>query len=299
MVIKAAPSPKDIADQMQKVVVEQLNAHGVYQLDSYGWLNADDCDPEFIGHAMWQTDSLSFRVLEAQIDAMQSRSATLRELKPWEQFLIISGGDFEGLMEAARLSIGLALFQREAVTMSFPAMDSLFGLHIISAMVTLGAASDRLRDLFIAAVFHRNTKKYEDGQWLEARDRYQYEAPFREAAANLQSAAVATESSAKLPVLSREIQTYRRERNAIVHDLATDEGRRHRDIADNPPVTTHADYEKLDFAALHEASARAEAEHHRRISDDLDRPIRWYKLLVELSNHVFIVEHALRLQRSH
>jgi hypothetical protein len=33
-----------------------LNAGKVWNLHSYGWVSAYDADPEFIGHAMWQTD---------------------------------------------------------------------------------------------------------------------------------------------------------------------------------------------------------------------------------------------------
>jgi len=41
---------------------------------------------------------------------------------------------------------------------------------------------------------------------------------------------------------------------------------------------------------MSESSKQAEAEHRERMS----YPIDWYKLLINASNHVFIVENMLR-----
>jgi hypothetical protein len=113
------------------------------------------------------------------------------ELRPWQKALAISDGDFEGLMESARISIGLILM-----------------------------------------------------------------------------------------------------RNEIVHVIATEEGRQQAHIVNDPPHREDAgdhDYEITD-EMLQEATDTINATYRARISI----PIHWYKLLIEASNHVFIVENTLR-----
>lgn len=287
-------SPKAANEYIRKAATELLHANEVYELDSYGWLNANDTDPDYIGHAIAQTDLLSFRILDARMAFMQSQAPSVPELAPWQKFLITSGGDFEGLMDTARLSIGLALFQREVASLARFQVDSLFQLHLISALVTLGAASDRLRDFFIAAVFKKETPGYEKGQWRKKGDRRSFETPFGEAKERLQNVTWADKSVAKLQVLASDIQKFRLVRNIVVHSLATETGRQHHELANSPPTLPY-NYE-LDFDQFREQVDQAEALHSKRIVDGLNRPIQWYRLLAETSNHVFIVENVLRRQ---
>jgi len=53
---------KIVTHQLDEVLRSEaedlLQEAGVFEFDSYGWLNADDADPEFVGHAMWQTDAV-------------------------------------------------------------------------------------------------------------------------------------------------------------------------------------------------------------------------------------------------
>jgi hypothetical protein len=287
-------SPKAISEKLREAVTELLSANGVYDLDSYGWLNADDADPELIGHVMWQTDSLSFRLLDARMEAMQSKTAKFPELDSWQRFLISVGGDFEGLMDVARLSIGLALFEWEVGDIGQFGANGFFQLHLIAAMVTLGAASDRLRDVFVASIFHENTKQYEAGKWKDKSDRRRYDAPFAEAAERLQLLATAPESVVKLPVLADEIHTFRQVRNAVVHDLATETGRLAYDIANKPRPPTYSEALEMAHVKVRERATEAEDEHLTWLAGEMARPINWYKLLIEMSNHVFIVENRLR-----
>jgi hypothetical protein len=271
-----------------------LHANSIYALDSYGWLNADDVDPELVGHAMWQTDSLSFRLLDARMAAMESKTGTFPELKSWQRFLISVGGDFEGLMDAARLSIGLALFQREVGDTGRFGGDSLLRLHLIAALVTLGAASDRLRDVFVAAIFRTETKPYEKGKWKAKGDRRRYETPFEEAVEQLPAA---PESVAKLPALAAQVHSFRQTRNAVIHELATETGRLASELANSPRPPTYGHAIEAAYAKVVEHAAELEFEHSKRIAEEMNRPIQWYKLLVQTSNDVFIVENTLRRQR--
>jgi hypothetical protein len=42
---------------------------------------------------------------------------------------------------------------------------------------------------------------------------------------------------------------------------------------------------------------QADAEYRERVSGDVERLVSWYKLLIDMSNHVFIVENRLRRQK--
>jgi len=44
-------------DALRKETEELLHSRGVFDVDNFGWLNADDVDPEFVGYAMWTLSS--------------------------------------------------------------------------------------------------------------------------------------------------------------------------------------------------------------------------------------------------
>jgi hypothetical protein len=44
-------------DALKREVQAALKDAAIYEIGSYGWLNEDEPDPEFIGHAMWQVDA--------------------------------------------------------------------------------------------------------------------------------------------------------------------------------------------------------------------------------------------------
>src|ERR1700752_3296412 len=108
---ESLPSPRAITQYIREEIRTLLQANDIYELESYGWLDAynDIVDPELIGHPMRQRDSFWWRFLFA------TDCPNPPQLTPWEKSLVIADGDFEGLMEAARLSIGLMLFQRDKV----------------------------------------------------------------------------------------------------------------------------------------------------------------------------------------
>jgi hypothetical protein len=291
-------SPQTINQYIRDAIVELLIENEIYQLDTYGWINADTYDSELVGHAMQQTDSFAWRFLLA---AMESPNPP--ELTPWQKALAISGGDFEGLMESARISIGLMLFQDVLVGENITAPESFSSVHLMAAMFFLGAASDRLREFLVSAVFHKITERprrssdattdyYNKGRFKNVY-RARYVSPFSEALDTLVTYDDPIASSvAKLPALAEELEKFRLMRNEIVHVIATEEGRQQAHIINDPPHREDAgdhDYEITD-EMLQEATDTINAAHRARISI----PIHWYKLLIEVGNHVFIVENTLR-----
>jgi hypothetical protein len=207
-------SPHKVNAYVREQMTTLLHANDIYDFDTYGWIDADTHDPEMVGHAMHQVDSLSWRFLET---AMASPSPP--QLEGWQKFLVRSGGDFEGLMKATRLSIGLMLFQDTLVRENTDESDSFFPLHLMSSMILLGSASDRLRDFFIAATAHKTTEEYEKGQ-----KRRSYTKPFHQARERLQGPLSTPARS--LCTLAVKIEKFRRMRNEIVHVISTELGRR-------------------------------------------------------------------------
>lgn len=123
------------------------NAAGVYNVDAYGWRNHDEHDPDFVGYAMWATDP----PFETDFDAFQNGTTPKRVATATEQRLMELGTDFEGLMKAARYAIGSVLLHRSTVG-PWDVGPTPFEYQLINALVSLGMASDRARDLLIFAV---------------------------------------------------------------------------------------------------------------------------------------------------
>jgi hypothetical protein len=223
-------SPQKMSEYIHHEMTALLHANDIYTLDSYGWIDADTHDPDLVGHTMRQTDSLSLRLLIGEYPP---------PLSPWQKFLAIAGADFAGLIEAARLSIGLMLFQSDIVGERPSTFDTStpippLSVHLMSAMIFLSTASDRLRDVFVAAVYNKKTKKYDQSGDYNGKIRRLYTTPFIEAVECLQNRPFA-DSVAKLPPLTERILTFRRMRNKIIHIIATELAQREKNLVDNPP----------------------------------------------------------------
>jgi hypothetical protein len=291
-------SPKIANKYVREKIENLLQGRDIYPLNRYGWTGPDTYDDEMIGHAIWQTDSLYFRFLDEHFSATHANGPAPAALEPWQQFLVTSGGDFEGLIEAARLSIGLVLFQCVTTERDHYAEDSLFQVHLISSMVLLGSASDRLRDLFIAAVFKKDTDQYvKDSIRDKKRHPTWYNAPFLEAAVFAREDALhGRESFALLPAFAYRIHELRELRNKVVHKTATELGRHQRDFAKKRvPDRVTEDFSYEEMIAY---QSQLDADYRKRINDDVDTIVSWYELLIETSNHVFIIENTLRRLKS-
>ena len=285
----------DFKQQLRAEIDELLHARGIYRLESYGWIDADTYDPDLIGHAMNQTDSLSFRYFLAAMDAPDAPYLT-----EWQKSLIIAGGDFEGLMEAVRLSIGLLLFE-DSLPPTNTNRSAFLSLHLMSAMFLLGAASDRIWDFFVLAVFKKPrerprqspTKDYYAKGKFENRERSKYSTAFHEASRLTGKTNDISDSLTELPNITEKIELFRESRNGIVHRIATEQGQQELRLVNDPPSndgTDHVDWTPPSEEVIREMRYQEETEHQKRIAE----PIDWYKTLIEASNHVFIIENGLR-----
>src|SRR5713226_9400042 len=98
-------------DALRKETEELLHSRGVFDVDNFGWLNADDVDPEFVGYAMWALSPPYDHDFESwQNDNPPSRAPTETEQRQMEL-----GHDFFGLMKTARYFIGHALLNQPLV----------------------------------------------------------------------------------------------------------------------------------------------------------------------------------------
>src|ERR1017187_8353643 len=188
---------------------ELLHANGFYKITSYGWSDADTVDPEFSGHAVWQT-SPPFepdwqRILDGGIPDV---TPSLRD-----EALMLNGDNFTGAMLIARQSVGLALCTDNDIE-STAVPDAQFWCHAATCLLWLGIASDRIREYFLITIFAQDQEQYfrtHKGTWAS---------PFSEA---LLVARDEEESSLlrRLEPLGQRLQSARKERHTITHQIAT------------------------------------------------------------------------------
>src|SRR5258708_856832 len=105
----ATRSPADELESLESAATAALIAADVYDIGNYGWLNENEADPDFIGHAMWQTDQPLARALDDPLEEQPVRERP----SPRDKQILVAGEDFCGTMRLARLSIGLALLWRQ------------------------------------------------------------------------------------------------------------------------------------------------------------------------------------------
>ena len=290
-------APKRLDQAIRNEITKLLSSHKIYKLGSHGWVGPDEMDPEAIGHAMWQLDDPADAVLMREWD---SRHIPLA-IPEWRALCSVAGADFEGLMNGARMSIGLALFQLERVNERLDDDDSLAAVHSRAAIAALGSASDRIRDYFIAGVFRMGPREYvtQDQSRSSQQSRFQYVGPFNEAALVFADVEQVRQELATLRDTSLKVHNFRLLRNFSVHQVATELGRLRQhviEIAASPPGNPDQ-WEKLtdlDFAAI---KANAEAEERENKRQAVGMPMEWYRLLIDVARDVFYVENCLRRLR--
>ncbi|MEO8383124.1 MAG: hypothetical protein ABI779_25935 [Acidobacteriota bacterium] len=188
---------------------ELLRARGVWDIDTYGWRNMDEMDPDFLGYVMWvQVPPYDHDIMRWQNDVPPRRAPT-----PQEQTLMELGHDFFGLMKTARHTIGQALlYEPNARPMDVEAGE--FDFSEFAALTALIAAADRLRDFVITALLGKKTD--EEGQ-LEASYRALDVAGFGAITQDLRAGFQAAKAA-------------RTARNTVVHGLSTVPARVHREL---------------------------------------------------------------------
>jgi hypothetical protein len=281
-----------LLDAVDRSVREQLLKHRIYDLHSYAWLDHDTPNPEFAGHHMWETNP----PFEPEWGSLSWDAGPVRHRPTTrDEELVRSGFDFAGLMEMARNSIGLLLCYENSSENDLLADSPGFWLQFANGMMLLSAASERLRAFFIMAFFKKTAQKYEK-RGPEFR---QYCSPFDDADPTRYENT--TEATVGLRPLAYEISRRRKERNEIVHKVATRLARsqldilrhqrrefdeRHSSRYESPPM---ASFEEIQASSL---LLKTHAKQEYRTA--AENVAGWYEVLVRASNFVFEIEYLIR-----
>jgi hypothetical protein len=248
--------------------------------------------PIFVGYTLWQRD----RPLLPSGDMLNPEAYQDSDLQSWQRSIVMSGADFEGLVDAARLSIGLALVDYGSAERSTWATDTFFHLHVMTSMILLGAASDRLRDLFVATVFKKTAEQYAQGKFNE-QNRTWYVTPFNEATGYASEYGDPVASALEtLPDLAERVQKFRTLRNEIVHDIGTKFGHRQKTSFDIVRMIRTGGLRDVKIRILDAEDSKA--DHMKAIDEEVSRPIAWFKLLISMGSYVLVVENKLRKRTS-
>jgi hypothetical protein len=281
-----------VPQALKREVQAALKDASIYDISSYGWLNEYEADPEFIGHAMWQIDQPPI-----EQSALFGEGPVRRRPKDIEREILTSGEDFCGVMEASRLSIGLALIWKGPAQENPINESTFFWLHHTDAFLKLAIASDRIRDLLIIACTGTPPKPYKKKVKL-------YATPFENAAELLAKRGIndqhLIEPIRSLPSLAHQVVQYRRRRNAIVHDVATRMAQFIGETVSHLQQRYDREQENRSRSATPQKPHGLSRAKKRRkeIEIEIDRAAdelrQWYTLLIQASNAVFQVEYWTR-----
>lgn len=276
-----------------------LLSHNVHDIGNYGWQSEDTEDPDYIGHAMWQTSP----PVKTEWEYLFGNGPVKHRPTEKEKLLTVAGNDFEGLMRASRLSIGLCFLHR-SIAIQKPLDDNhYFWLHYTDAILQLNMAADRIREYFVVAFFDETSEEYKE----KGRKNGRFVTPFIAARDHCHENQVKTHISnaiAPLPNMADRIYKFRESRNEIVHDISTKLGKMYKDIVESQQQafdsksTLKADKEMPDHNAMRKRQEEIKQEHENELSKSSLAIIEWYKLLVKFSSHVFEAEHWLRSNKA-
>ncbi|MBU0483068.1 MAG: hypothetical protein KKB30_00965 [Proteobacteria bacterium] len=135
-----------LAEYLDAELCSLLNDHEIYEISQYGWVEDDSPDPDYLGHALWQSpltvnvsSSVSIAGDISLVSLSPEKKVRLREI----------GADFEGLMKTARISLGMSLLQKDIPGVNDCNDDFMFRLHHADSVWKLGMASWKLRDFWL------------------------------------------------------------------------------------------------------------------------------------------------------
>jgi hypothetical protein len=279
------------SETLKAAVETLLRTTIIRKVTSFGWLDGETPDPDYVGYAMWHIQPA---IDDPSVFVPQAPSPNVRNHSPteWQKLLNVSATDFDGLMEAARLSIGLLMTQIEASKVNDFAEDDFLELHRMSSLVYLATASERLREFFIAAAFHKSRRKYDSKSRYKDVWRKEYLTPFIEAGEIVTDTAL-LESAKRLSVIAEQLVLMRQDRNELVHAVATKIAIRERERLETPPIKPdRTGFLNLDESRRKQASHRAARD--REHANIIAQMTEWYMLLVRGFNEAFIFENARR-----
>ena len=272
-----------------------LLSQGIYDIGNYGWKSENTEDPEYIGHAMWQISP----PMETEWDYLFCNGPVRHRPTEKEKLLIVSGSDFEGLMRASRLSIGLCLLHG-TIAIQKPLDDNhYFWLHHTDSILQLNMASDRMREYFVVAFFDETSDSYKKkgrkNGWfvtpfIEARDYCQQ----KQIKQNIVSAVMS------LPDMAEKIYLFRESRNGLVHEISTKLGKMHKELVESQQqafdskAMSNVGMDMSDHDLIRQKQFDVNQKHQQELSNSSQLIVEWYRTLVKFSSHIFEVEHWLR-----
>jgi len=269
--------PRDLAALLNDLggeIDQILFAEGIYAVESYGWLDHDEADPEYLGHMMWQTDP----PFKPDFSIVTGGGAVTYVPTRRDEVLTRNGEDFVAVMNAARRIMGNALMRWNAVDGNvIGASDEFWEDYSICTML-LSIASDRMRDFLVMAL---ENVEYDSGKTESDRG------------------SIIKQAIDKVPGLAKfamQSQKYKTVRNEIVHEIATLAARRSVDylreqrghaISGQPVEIWEPTFEELQMTIAEEREGLPSSSEIHQIKS-------WYHCLIDASNLIFAAEHASR-----
>jgi hypothetical protein len=218
MTLSHDPELLSVFAMLHRKAEELLVAHGIYDINNYGWLDHDTPDPDFVGHAMWQMQP----PFEPDWGAFLNGATATYFPTDKDEALVVSGEDFIGTMAFARKSFGLALCYSEGADTNILAGEKMewYWQEYAASLHWLNVASDRIRDYFVMAQFGISVRDYHKHYRVRSGNKKPtYSLPFQEAAKTKSGSNV--KSLGELAGIAGRVQQHRTDRNAIVHRIAS------------------------------------------------------------------------------
>ena len=256
-----------------------LNDKGIYELNQYGWLTDDQPDPEYIGLAMWQIEPPPS---DPTINPNPETAALPYLPPPSLTNIFRNGHEFEGLMKAARHSIGFTYLYHTPDDPCDEDLNPCFLYHYTDAVMKLNLATDRLRELFINSFKAFSVPAIKDNDLAEPlslRDEHDFFCqPFfmvgEKLAENPDHYRELLECFGDLVPLVEQTSSYRLEGLEQSQKLCASE-----EIS----------------SAISEHSAGQQTTHAQLEGNIVTRDVaEWYKLLVKTGSQIFLAEYLLR-----
>jgi hypothetical protein len=264
---------KSLLPMLHDEADELLQKHGIYDILTYGWADAETPDDEYVGLAMWQTDP-PFKHDWATLFKGRPPRYTPNER---DEILLRNGEDFTGAVLFARRSLGMALCFAAVSDPNVFGEDEEFWHQYATTIIWLTIATDRLRDFFLMARFGKMKEDYGGASYSD---------PFKKAVegapTDLQQCLV------ELSGIAEELQKHRLERNKLVHEVATKAAQRSLDLL----------HEQRRLAA----KTTKTISHERPISQNeelataIEKMKLWYRRLIKASSLAFEFEYFNRIR---
>jgi len=244
---------------------------------------------------MWQTNP----PLETEWEYLFGNGPVKHRPTEKEELLTVAGHDFEGLMKAGRLSIGLTLLHQSIAEKTPFGDNHYFWLHNADAVLQLNMASDRIREYFIAAFFNETLESYKK----KGKKNSWYVTPFiqvRDECNNKQPDQRLKNAAGELPDIAAQIFRYRETRNVIVHEIATKLGETNKQLikkqrhAYDEGSSSAQERVEPSYEDLRNHHLQIESNHKVEIANTVTRLKDWYNSLVKFSSFVFESEYWLR-----